>query len=374
LVIFYYILSILLYIVSIPFLLILSLKTKYKHSIPARFFLFKNPPFEKKLNHFHSCSLGETKALKPIIEKFEKVNLSVVTNTGFEEATKYPNTNVRYLPFEIFIPFWLKPCKNLVVMEAEFWLMLFYVAHKKCDKTMLINARISDKSYPKYKKFKWFYGYLFKFIDIIFAQSEIDKKRLLSLGAKNVIVAGNIKSAIQYKITKKYKKPNKKIIVAGSTHPKEEELILNAFLSTKNSTLIIAPRHPERFDEVYKIIKNFAQKHNLTYTTIAKGIDADIVLVDKMGELINLYAICDIAVLGGSFVDNVGGHNPLEIAYFNKPLISGKYIFNQHTLFDMVQNCYIIGQNELISYFNKDLLPSFIKNNCDLDIIIQELL
>ncbi len=373
-VVFYYILSILLYIISIPFLLILSLKTKYKHSIPARFFLFKNPPFEKKLNHFHSCSLGETKALKPIIEKFEKVNLSVITNTGFEEATKYPNTNVRYLPFEVFIPFWLKPCKNLVVMEAEFWLMLFYTAHKRCDKTILINARISDKSYPKYKKFKWFYGYLFKFIDTIFAQSEIDKKRLLSLGAKNVIVAGNIKSAVQYKITKKYKKPNKKIIVAGSTHPKEEELILNAFLSTKNSTLIIAPRHPERFDEVHKIIKNFAQKHNLTYTSIDKGIDADIVLVDKMGELINLYAICDIAVLGGSFVDNVGGHNPLEIAYFNKPLISGKYIFNQHTLFDMVQNCYIIGQNELISYFNKDLMPSFIKNNCDLGIIIQELL
>ena len=130
------------------------------------------------------------------------------------------------MPFEIFIPFWLKNCKNLVVIEAELWLMLFYIAHKRCNKNILVNARISDRSYPKYKKFKWFYSHLFSYIDTIFAQSEIDKQRLLSLGAKNVIVAGNIKSAVEYKITKKYT-PIKKTIVAGSTHKGEEEIILS---------------------------------------------------------------------------------------------------------------------------------------------------
>jgi len=369
----YFLFALFLYILSIPFLLLLSFKTKYKDSIPARFFLINNPPFKEKLHHFHSCSLGETKALKPIIEKFDKVNLSVITNTGYAEAKKYKNANVRYLPFEIFIPFWLKPCKSLVVVEAELWLMLFYIAKKRCNKTILINARISDKSYPKYMKFKWFYSHLFKYIDTIFAQSQKDKQRLESLGAKNVIVAGNIKSAVTYKITKNYPKPKEKLIVAGSTHQGEEEIILNAFKNTNNSKLVIVPRHPERFEEVYKLIETFAQKNNFSYGKIDDGFENDIILVDKMGELINLYSIADIVLLGGSFVDNVGGHNPLEVAYFNKILISGKYIFNQHTLFEMVENAYLIDKNSLNEYLNKNLSKSFIKNIGNIDIITKEI-
>jgi len=368
----YYIITLLLYLISIPFLIILSLKSKYKTSIPARFFLIKNPPFKEPLNHFHSCSLGETKALKSIIEKFEKVNLSVITNTGYEEAKKYKNADVRFLPFEIFIPFWFKPCKSLVVVEAELWLMLFVIAKKRCKKTLLINARISDKSYPKYMKFKWFYSHLFKYIDTIFAQSEIDKTRLESLGAKNVIVAGNIKSVVDYKITKNYPKPKEKLIVAGSTHEGEEEIILNSFLNTKNSKLIIAPRHPERFKDVENLIREFTQKHNLKFSKF-DDFSGDIILVDKLGELINLYAIADIVILGGSFIDNIGGHNPLEVAYFKKPLISGPYIFNQKSLFNMISNYYIIDKNQLNLYLDKNLDRSYIKNRGNIDIILKEI-
>ena len=368
----YYIITLLLYLISIPFLIILSLKSKYKTSIPARFFLIKNPPFKEPLNHFHSCSLGETKALKPIIEKFEKVNLSVITNTGYEEAKKYKNADVRFLPFEIFIPFWFKPCKSLVVVEAELWLMLFVIAKKRCKKTLLINARISDKSYPKYMKFKWFYSHLFKYIDTIFAQSEIDKTRLESLGAKNVIVAGNIKSVVDYKVTKNYPKPKEKLIVAGSTHEGEEEIILNSFLNTKNSKLIIAPRHPERFKDVENLIREFTQKHNLKFSKF-DDFSGDIILVDKLGELINLYAIADIVILGGSFIDNIGGHNPLEVAYFKKPLISGPYIFNQKSLFNMISNYYIIDKNQLNLYLDKNLDRSYIKNRGNIDIILKEI-
>ena len=368
----YYIITLLLYLISIPFLIILSLKSKYKTSIPARFFLIKNPPFKEPLNHFHSCSLGETKALKPIIEKFEKVNLSVITNTGYEEAKKYKNADVRFLPFEIFIPSWFKPCKSLVVVEAELWLMLFVIAKKRCKKTLLINARISDKSYPKYMKFKWFYSHLFKYIDTIFAQSEIDKTRLESLGAKNVIVAGNIKSVVDYKVTKNYPKPKEKLIVAGSTHEGEEEIILNSFLNTKNSKLIIAPRHPERFKDVENLIREFTQKHNLKFSKF-DDFSGDIILVDKLGELINLYAIADIVILGGSFIDNIGGHNPLEVAYFKKPLISGPYIFNQKSLFNMISNYYIIDKNQLNLYLDKNLDRSYIKNRGNIDIILKEI-
>ena len=369
----YYILSLFLYLISLPFLIYLSFKQKYKISIPARFFLFKNPPFQKKLNYFHSCSLGETKALKPIIKHFDEVNISVITNTGYQEASKYSNANVRFLPFEIFLPFWFRPCKNLIVVEAELWLMLFVMAKKRCNKTILINARISNKSYPRYLKFKWFYSHLFKYIDVVFAQSEEDKKRLESLGAKKVIVAGNIKSAMDFHITKNYQKPNKKVIVAGSTHAGEEEIILNAFKDIKDAQLIIVPRHPERFDDVFKIIKNFADEYKFSYSLIDKGLNADIILVNKMGELLNLYKIADIVILGGSFVDNVGGHNPLEVAYFKKPLISGKYVFNQHALFEMVGNSYFVDKSELSSYLSQNLKNSYIKNQANIDIILQEI-
>jgi len=367
----YYLIALFLYIISLPFLIFLTFKNKYKDSIPARFFLVNNSPFKKPLHHFHTCSLGETKAIKPIIENFEEINLSVITNTGYEEAKKYKNANIRFLPFELFLPFWYKPCKSLVVIEAELWLMLFVMAKKRCQKTLLINARISDRSYPKYIKFRWFYRHLFKYIDVVLAQSETDKKRLIDLGATNVKVAGNIKSVVNYQITKKYQKPNKELIVAGSTHQGEEELILNAY--KKNSILAIVPRHPERFKEVYKLIEKFSAKNGLTYGNIRDGLNKDIILVDKMGELINLYAIADRVILGGSFVDNVGGHNPLEIAYFNKPLISGKYIFNQQPLFELTKNANIIENNKLKEYLNKELKATNIKNRGNIDMILKEI-
>ena len=171
-------------------------------------------------------------------------------------------------------------------------------------------------------------------------------KTLKQLGAKNIIVSGNIKSVVEYKITKHYQKPKEELIVAGSTHKGEEELILNSFKNIKNAKLLIVPRHPERFKEVDKIIEKFAIQNNFSYGKIENGFKNDIILVDKIGELLNLYSVADKVVLGGSFVDNVGGHNPLEVAYFKKPLISGKYIFNQKALFEMVENSFIIENSE----------------------------
>ena len=156
----YYILTLFLYFLSIPFLFFLSFKKKYKNSIPARFFLYKNPPFRQKRHYFHSCSLGETKSIKPLIK--ENINLSVITNTGFEAGLKLTN-NVRYLPFEIFLPFWITKQKALVVMEAELWYMLFLSAKHKNIPTILINARINDKSYKTYKKYAFFYRYIFHY-------------------------------------------------------------------------------------------------------------------------------------------------------------------------------------------------------------------
>lgn len=374
---FYYILALILYILAIPYLLFKSRSQKYKDAIPAKFFLKNNSPFEENKIWFHSCSMGETKALKPLLEKFEEgeINLSVITNTGFDTAYGFTK-NVRYLPFEIFLPFWIKKQKALVVMEAELWYMLFLTAKKNGAKTILINARISDKSYKNYKRFSFFYKEIFKNIDKVFAQTNLDKDRLEQLGAKKVEVIGNIKLVNLPKITTKYKKPKAFIITAASTHEGEEELILNSW-EKDNGKLFIVPRHPERFDEVFALIESHFQNSLVTYHKFSqrKDFDSDIVLIDMMGELNNIYSISDMVILGGSFIKTAGGHNPIEPAYFNNILISGKTVFNQRSLFECVENYYLIESGQLKDYLlkNKDLQRSKLMQKGTIEPIINEL-
>ncbi len=350
--IFYYTLCLILYILAIPYLIFKSRNPKYKEAIPAKFFLKNNNSFEKEKIWFHTCSMGETKAIKPLVDELGDVNISVITNTGFQEAHKL-SKNVRYLPFEIFLPFWIKKQKALVVMEAELWYMLFLVAKAKGTKTYLINARISDKSYNSYKKFSFFYKKVFNNIDKIFAQSLIDKQRLEELGAKNVEVIGNIKLALLPKITKEYKKPSGVLITAGSTHENEEKLILDSF-DKSYGKLVVVPRHPERFEKVHKLISDFVKEKNYTYHKFSQkeDFDSDIILVDRIGELNNIYAISDVVILGGAF-EKIGGHNPIEPAFFGCKLISGKHIFNQYSLFECVKNYTIIENEELKTVFEK---------------------
>ena len=344
---FYFVLSFVLYLLAVPLLIYKSTKSKYKDAIPARFFFKTNPRFNNNGVWFHGCSMGEVKALKPLIDKIDgDVNISVITNTGFEEAKKLTGS-VRYLPYELFLPFWVTKQKVLLVMEAELWYMLFLSAKLKNTKTILINARISDKSYSSYKKFAWFYKQIFKNIDKVFAQSKTDKQRLLELGAKNIEIIGNIKLAQLPKVSKEFNKPDGFVITAASTHESEEELILNSY-QKEQGILIIVPRHPERFDKVDRLIKNYIKDKELTYHrySFQEDFNSDIILVDKMGELVNILAISDAVILGGAFVA-VGGHNPIEPAFFGCKLISGEHIFNQKSLFECVKDYKIVKNSEL---------------------------
>ncbi len=373
---FYYILALILYIISFPFLLYLPLKEKYKLSIKARFFLYKNGRFPNSNIHFHACSLGEVKSLKPILDKLDKVNISVITETGYLEAKKF-DADVRFLPFEIFLPFWLKRASCLVVTEAELWFLLFFIAKKKGAKTILLNARISDKSYNSYKRFKFFYKKIFENIDVVFAQSSVDKYRLLELGAKDVRLFGNIKLLNSIQITKEFIKPNRVLICAGSTHSGEEEIVLKAFKELNYSaTLVIVPRHPERFLDVNSIILEFIKDTNFSYHKFStnESFNSDIVLVDKLGELNNIYAISDIVILGGAFAP-IGGHNPVEPAYFGCKIISGKNIFNQKALFERVLNVIFIEEFELKDTLqNHELIQnSKLIQGLELDDILKEL-
>lgn len=348
----YFVFALALYIISLPFLLYLVFKQKYKQSIPARFFLYRNPPLKKSDIWFHSCSLGETKAVMPLAKRFESFGFSVITNTGFDEA-RAAGENTRFLPYELFLPFWASSAKVLVVMEAELWLLLFVSAKMRGAKTALINARISERSYPKYKRFAFFYKTLFCFVDAVFAQSEADKTRLESLGAKNVKVVGNIKQFVGNYDINEIQSDERKNFIAASTHEGEEIVVLESFKAAGLlgvERLVVVPRHPERFESVASYLRGLAVENSLTFSRFSedRSMLSDIVLVDKMGELINVYAKAYLVVLGGAFA-NVGGHNPLEPAYFGVKLISGTHIFNQQASFEKVKNEYLCVSSELSS-------------------------
>ena len=362
----------------------LSFKRKYRESIPARFFLFKNPPFKNFDSlWFHVCSLGEARALKPIVQEFEEENvlISTITHTGQAEAKKY-KAEVRYLPYEMYLPFWIKRQRVLVVLEAEFWYLLFKVASARGAKIILLNARISDKSVDKYLKFAWFYKKLLASVEIIYAQSEVDKNRFLALGAKDVEVIGNIKLAGEIKKTKSYEKPEGvELIVAGSTHPDEEDAVLKAFVAykkkTPNARLVIVPRHPERFNAVYELMQKYADEHSLTLEkfSLTQKLESDLVLVDMMGELNNIYAVSDVAILGGAFREDVGGHNPLEPAFFACKIITGKHFFHQKELFKYVHHVQYVEPDAIEKALEKtkELPPSMVEESINLEPVVQKI-
>jgi len=373
--------SFFLYIIALPFLALFSFKTKYKDSLPARFFLWNNKPLKSHGIWFHSCSFGEAKAIKYLADELPKdmLRMSTTTHTGFKVIEEYTKES-RYLPFEPLLFGWLKPQKALVVMEAEFWYLLFALAQNRGAKTLLINARMSDRSFPKYEKIGWLYRQIFKHIDEVYAQTAKDKERLESLGAKNVLVTGNIKLAHLPGVTKEVKKPSNLVLCGASTHEREEALILDAFAAFKKehskAVLLLVPRHPERFTKVAKMMEDFADEYHWTTQRYSENevLSSDIVLVDTLGELVNMYAISDIVILGGAF-EPIGGHNAAEAAQFGCKIISGKHYFNQKDIFDAIEGIAVVEASNLSRRLLQHglLKPTVIKSKSDITPIIESL-
>jgi len=376
---FYTLVATLFYVVALPLLILFSFKKKYCDSIPARFFGIKNPPFQPHDIWFHVCSLGEAKAIAPLLEKLEnkKVAISVITHTGYEAASKYA-AQVRYLPYEIWLWFWIERPKTVVILEAEFWYLLFRLARTRGARVIALNARISDRSFPKYYRMRWFYRILLSQCDRIFCQSNEDMVRFIALGAHNVEVIGNIKLAQKIEASKHYSKPEGTIIVAASTHEGEEEGIVRGFVAYRENNpsakLLVVPRHPERFAKVGELIGKTAPMMSLSRWSESQSLESDIVLVDAMGELNNLYAISDVAILGGAFAP-IGGHNPLEPATFGCKIISGEEMFLQRELFKYVSHVQFTpleGIAEALKHA-ETLPPSQINGSVDLQKVLDYL-
>ncbi|MRI84120.1 MAG: 3-deoxy-D-manno-octulosonic acid transferase [Nitratiruptor sp.] len=362
-------------LLALPLLPLFALRPKYRRSLPARFFPVANPPLPGDGIHLHACSLGEVRALAPLMDRLSKPRVSVVTQTGYEAAKGY-GVPLAYLPFEPWLWLWLRPQRALVVMEAELWYLLFFLAKRRGAKTILLNGRISDRSYPKYRRFAWFYRRLLSHVDLVLAQTTKDRERFKELGAKRVEVAGNVKFLARPVATGRYPKPEGRLIVAASTHDPEEEIIATAWIEAgRPGRLLIVPRHPERFDEVDQLLNHIAKREGIGYHRLSQrgDLEGDLILADRMGELVEFYSIADLVVLGGSFVPHVGGHNPIEAAHFQKPIVSGPYYYNQESSYAGVEGITIADPQELAKFLKTPLPPSRIVQGFDVGLLVKEL-
>lgn len=324
--------------------------------LKERWGFFKNP----KLNHplwIHAVSYGEAvlaeQLVKAIKTKFPQWDLVVTTTTftGSERIRKTLGKEVFhvYLPYDLpsFVQRFIRKIRPgcLVILETELWPTLLKETHKANVPIFLANARLSEKSARHYRYIFPLIRWMLSQIQLVAAQSELDGKRFLQLGLdpEKLEIMGSIKYDLQVSKSvlkagwelRKCLGEDRFIWIAASTHQGEEEKILEAFEILKkaqpDALLILAPRHPERFNEVAKLCEQAGYRiARRSRSDACKEID--LFLADTLGELLLFYAASDMAFVGGSFVP-VGGHNVLEPMAVNIPVFSGPYF---HNFTDMV--------------------------------------
>lgn len=343
----YRILSTILFLVSLPFYAaIRACRGKYLPGWKEKLGNFHDPELGDKVIMFHGVSVGEVIALENLIKKTKetfpdyKIVVTTGTKTGQEIAhKKFDNTAdfITYFPFDITIcvELFLKKVKPSVVLiaETELWPTFAAYCHKKNIPLFVINGRISDSTFKSYSFMKGFFKEIFKNYTEILTQSEEDKEKFIKIGApaEKTQVMKNLKFDVK-KIDADIEigKGTKRIIIAGSTHKGEDEIVLSAFEKLKKEfsdiKLLLAPRHLTRINNVEELVK----KTGLSYGFRSKQdtfADNEIIILDTLGELSKMYQICEFAFIGGSF-NKTGGHNPLEAVVYNKPAISGPSVHN----------------------------------------------
>ena len=336
-------------------------------------------PTSRRCVWIHAVSVGEVMAISSLVKELVKdydILLSTITDTGFDVAVnKFKNLPVVVIYLPLDCPFAIKRTLRhfkpdaLLIAETELWPNLIIETSKKVP-VFLINGRLTEKSFKNYKKFKFFFKKVLNSFTLLLVQTEEYKKRFLELGVeeKKIVVVGNTKFDIfieekKFNFEKLLPRP---IVLAGSTHEPEEDIILSAFLETKTcGTLLLTPRHPQRFDEVEKLVLDKVKNKKVFYARLSRFNQNNVksgfkvvILVDKMGILGSLYRICDVAVIGGSFIPH-GGQNPLEAIYWKKPVIFGPHMFNFPFIEDFVKKeaCLQVKKEEL-----QEVLEELCKN------------
>ena len=289
----------------------------------------------------HAVSVGEVLAVAPLVAALRqalpqrRVFVSTTTRTGQRTArARFGGASVFYFPadFRFAVRAWLRFLQPSVIVlaESELWPRFLYEAVQAAIPVMVVNARISARSWPRYRRLRLLWRPLLRTLALVHAQSAQDAQRLAALGAPRVEVGGNLKydvaltSAGSLLASLRQQLPaGVPVLVCGSTLAGEEALLLRSL--SADTVLLLAPRHPERFDEVAALLAAGERPflRISAWRTVPQPIDPrTVLLLDSVGELAALYALATIAIVGGGFLHG-GGHNPLEPAALGATVIVG---------------------------------------------------
>ncbi|MGR5547115.1 lipid IV(A) 3-deoxy-D-manno-octulosonic acid transferase [Vibrio sp. PNB22_2_2] len=302
----------------------------------------------------HAVSVGESIAAIPLIKALKKqkpeqpILVTTTTSTGAEQIAKLGDlVEHRYMPidFAFAVKGFLKATKpkQMLIIETELWPNTLNAVHKANIPINVVNARLSEKSCNNYAKVQPLFNLLIPCIDKVLCQAQSDAERFERLGVEKskLFVTGSIKFDIQISDEVKEKGKalrtelghDRPVWIAASTHKGEDEQVLEAHKqileSQPNALLILVPRHPERFDNVFELCQkqgfNTVRRTNQTEITES----TQVYLGDTMGEMLTLIGAADVCFMGGSLVgDKVGGHNVLEPIALSKATINGPSFFN----------------------------------------------
>ena len=299
----------------------------------------------------HCVSVGEFNAARPLIDQIldiypeHKLVITTTTITGAEAVRNHYQDRVIHYFFPFDLPFIVGPFVNkinpvaCILLETEIWPNLINNLNKKAIPVMLINARLSERSLNKYQKFSSkLVQKTINQLTLIGSQNDPSSERFLSLGAlpDKVVTVGNLKFDSNEKDN-----PNttqslqqmigqRRVVVFASTREGEEKKIIQSYVNLKDkfdALLIIVPRHPQRFNEVFNLIVDSSLKVKRRSDGLGCDESIQVLLGDSMGELLSYYSVCDIAFIGGSLIDT-GGQNMLEAAAASKPILFGPSVFN----------------------------------------------
>jgi 3-deoxy-D-manno-octulosonic-acid transferase len=401
--------STILFVVCMPFYYVIRvLNKKYLYGWKEKLGFLKSPNLGDKVIMFHGVSVGEVIALENLIKKTKeefpnyKIVVTTGTKTGQDIAQKkYAEVAdfVTYFPFDI--PFCVNMFLNKVkptvalIAETELWPVFAHYCKVKNIKLYTINGRMSDSTFKLYKTLAFFFKPVLAKYTKILTQSEIDKDKLIAVGSPKdrTFVMKNLKFDVKRKDEPiEVGQAGYRVIIAGSTHKGEDEIILEAFKNNlqkfNDIKLLLVPRHLTRLEQITPIVESLG----LSYGYRSKNDtfkDFDVIILDTMGELGKMYSICHFAFIGGSF-NKTGGHNPLEATVYSKPTITGPSIHNFRDIYWLLSRSkagkivktqkeleeyvtLLLSDNDFYAQACKDCETVFKEQQGALDVVIKEL-
>jgi 3-deoxy-D-manno-octulosonic-acid transferase len=310
---------------------------------------------DRKVIWLHAVSVGEVLAVSRLVAELDAalpvylVVISTTTRTGQALAReRFGAQRVFYCPLDLpwAVSAYLRALKPamLVLAETEFWPNLLSGCFRRSIPVVVVNARVSDRSWPRYRRLQALWRLFLSRLTSVLAQSETDAERLRMLGCERVTVGGNLKFDVRATEEAEAARllrrsaDDLRLIVAGSTLEGEEAMLLAAWpaLLAEDAKLamVIAPRHPERFETVAGLLdaSRFRWRRRSAFGDV-KLVSGEIVLLDSIGELASVYSLAAVAFVGGSLVA-AGGHNPLEPAQFGVPVVMGDHYENFQAIVD----------------------------------------